>query len=91
MSSPVVMYSSAWCGYCHRARSLLQSKKVAFEERVIDGNSGLRDEMIQRSGRRTVPQIFIGELHLGGCDELLALAQAGKLDDLLAAPAPVAG
>lgn len=87
MNSQVVMYSSAWCGYCHRARALLQSKNVDFDERVIDGNPGLRDEMIRLSGRQTVPQIFIGDLHVGGCDELLAAESAGRLDGLLTAPA----
>lgn len=84
MNGQIVMYASAWCGYCHRARSLLQSKNVEFQELVIDGNAELRQEMIARSGRHTVPQIFVGERHIGGCDELLALDHAGKLDDLLA-------
>lgn len=84
MSAHIVMYSSAWCGYCHRARSLLQSKDVEFRELVIDGNAALRQEMIARAGRITVPQIFVGERHIGGCDELVSLDRAGKLDALLA-------
>ena len=83
MSNKIIMYASAWCGYCYRARSLLQSKNVEFTEMVIDGNSELRQEMIARAGRQTVPQIFIGERHLGGCDELVALELAGELDALL--------
>lgn len=85
MNKPVTMYASAWCGYCHRARSLLQAKGVSFEEFVIDGNPELRNEMIDRTGRHTVPQIFIGDLHVGGCDELVELEHLGKLDSLLAA------
>jgi glutaredoxin 3 len=84
MNDQIVMYSSAWCGYCYRARSLLQSKNVEFQELVVDGNAALRQEMIARTGRLTVPQIFVGERHLGGCDELVSLDRAGKLDALLA-------
>jgi len=85
MNKPVTMYASAWCGYCHRARSLLQAKGVEFEELVIDGNPELRNKMIDRTGRHTVPQIFIGDLHVGGCDELVELERLEKLDNLLAA------
>ena len=66
-------------------RSLFQAKGVEFEELVIDGNPELRNEMINRTGRHTVPQIFIDDLHIGGCDELLELERLKKLDDLLAA------
>lgn len=90
MTKPVTMYASAWCGYCHRARVLLQAKGVELEEIVIDGNPELRNEMIDRTGRHTVPQIFIGDLHVGGSDELLELERMGKLDDLLAADTVVA-
>jgi glutaredoxin 3 len=82
----VTMYATAWCPYCARARRLLQSKSVAFEEIDIDANPGARAEMIRRSGRRSVPQIFIGESHIGGSDDLQAMEAAGKLDPLLAAP-----
>jgi glutaredoxin 3 len=83
MASPrVVMYSTGWCGYCARARRLLQSKNVTFEEIDVDTPSA-RAEMIKRSGRRTVPQIFIGETHVGGCDELMELEASGGLDPLL--------
>lgn len=82
----VTVYSSMWCPYCHRAKQLLSRKGVAFEEIEVDGAPALRAEMTRRaSGVSTVPQIFIGETHIGGCDELYALEQAGKLDTLLAA------
>lgn len=80
----VVMYSTSWCPYCARARELLARKGVAFEEIDIESGTGLRDQMIARSGRRTVPQIFVGETHVGGCDDLHALDAAGGLDPLLA-------
>ena len=77
------MYATGWCGYCARARELLQSKSVAFEEIDVDARPGARAEMMTRSGRRTVPQIFIGETHVGGCDDLIELEASGKLDPLL--------
>jgi glutaredoxin 3 len=84
MAAPrIVMYSSGWCGYCYRARKLLESKNVPFEEIDVDSRPGAREEMITRSGRRTVPQIFIGETHVGGCDELMELEASGGLDPLL--------
>jgi glutaredoxin 3 len=80
---PVVIYATQWCGYCERARRLLASKGVSFQE--IDVDSAGRSEMIQRSGgRRTVPQIFIGDTHVGGSDELNELEASGRLDALLA-------
>ncbi len=79
----VVMYATSWCGYCARARALLESKNVAFEEIDVDARPELRAEMMTRSGRRTVPQIFIGETHVGGCDELMELEATGRLDPLL--------
>ncbi|HTE42052.1 MAG TPA: glutaredoxin 3 [Steroidobacteraceae bacterium] len=84
MSQPVVMYSTAFCGYCQRAKSLLDRKGVAFTEIKVDENPDDRDTMLKRSGgRRTVPQIFVGEKHVGGFDELAALDRAGELDRLL--------
>ncbi len=78
------MYSSSWCPFCHRAKRLLKSKGVAFTEINVDGQPGLRSEMMGRSGgRHTVPQIFIGGAHVGGSDELAALERAGRLDPLL--------
>ncbi|MGE0583371.1 MAG: glutaredoxin 3 [Steroidobacteraceae bacterium] len=78
------MYAVDWCPYCARARKLLTGKGVAFEEIDVDATG--REEMIRRSGRRTVPQIFIGDTHVGGSDELHALDAAGKLDTLLGRP-----
>jgi glutaredoxin 3 len=84
MSAPaVVIYLSSWCPYCHQARELLQSKQVEVQEINVDSEPALRAEMMRRSGRRTVPQIFIGERHIGGCDDLVALDAAGGLDPLL--------
>jgi glutaredoxin 3 len=79
----VVMYSSAWCGYCARARRLLKSKGAQIEEIDVDERPAAREEMIARSGRRTVPQIFIGETHVGGSDDLLDLDASGGLEPLL--------
>ena len=77
------MYSTSWCPYCARARRLLQNKGATFREIDIDEQPDARAEMIQRSGRRTVPQIFIGEKHVGGSDDLHALDASGGLDPLL--------
>jgi glutaredoxin 3 len=79
----VVMYVTGWCPYCDRARHLLESKGARFEEIDIDEHPEARAQMIARSGRRTVPQIFIGEIHVGGSDDLHALDAAGSLDTLL--------
>jgi glutaredoxin 3 len=83
MPAPVTMYTTSWCPYCSRARSLLKNKGVSFEDIDIDEAPEKRTEMQNRSGRRTVPQIFIGDHHVGGCDDLHALEEAGKLDALL--------
>jgi len=84
--APVTIYTRQGCGYCSRAKALLTSKGVAFTEHDATGNPALRQEMIDRSnGGMTFPQIFIGETHVGGCDDLHALDRAGKLDALLAA------
>ncbi len=78
------MYSTAVCPFCQRAEMLLKSKGVAEIEKIrVDLDSARRDEMMQRTGRRTVPQIYIGEVHVGGFDDLAALDRAGKLDALL--------
>lgn len=79
----VVIYSSDFCPYCHRAKALLESKQVAYQELRVDGNDALRREMAQKAGRTSVPQIWINSTHVGGCDDLHALERAGKLDDLL--------
>ena len=84
--APVTIYTRQGCGYCSRAKALLTSKGVAFTEHDATGNPALRQEMIDRShGGMTFPQIFIGETHVGGCDDLHALERAGELDALLAA------
>jgi glutaredoxin 3 len=80
----VVIYSSNFCPYCMRAKQLLNSKSVAYDEIVVDGQPELRREMMVKSNQRTVPQIWVGESHVGGCDDLFALERAGKLDELLA-------
>ncbi|NBD31195.1 MAG: glutaredoxin 3 [Alphaproteobacteria bacterium] len=83
---PVEIYTSPFCGFCHAAKRLLNSKGVTFSEVDISVEPERRAEMMQRAnGGRTVPQIFIGDDHVGGCDELFALERAGKLDGLLAA------
>jgi glutaredoxin 3 len=84
---PVVMYANGWCPYCSAARSLLTAKGVTFAEVDTDADPARRTEMIARSGRRTVPQIFVGDHHVGGYDDLAALDRAGRLDPLLAGEA----
>jgi glutaredoxin 3 len=78
------MYATAVCPYCVRARHLLERKGVQFEEIRVDRDREQRKVMIQRSNRTTVPQIFIGDVHVGGYDDMAALEAAGKLDALLA-------
>jgi glutaredoxin 3 len=80
----VTMYLTQWCPYCQRARALLKSKAASVDEIDVEAEPARRDEMVTRSGRRTVPQIFIGERHIGGSDDLHALNAAGGLDALLA-------
>ena len=80
---PITLYVTGWCPYCQRAKALLSSKQLAFNEIDVDEDPKLRQEMTARSGRRTVPQIFIGERHVGGCDDLYALESAGELDQLV--------
>jgi glutaredoxin 3 len=85
----IEMYSTMFCGYCARARALLQKKGVEFIDIDVDIDTGRRDEMRERAGGRyTVPQIFIDGMHIGGSDELLALDRAGKLDPLLGIAPP---
>ena len=81
----IVMYATDWCPYCERARALLRAKGAAFEEIDIEVLPEKRAEMFARSARRSVPQIFIGERHIGGSDDLHALEAAGELDALLKA------
>lgn len=79
----IVMYSSGWCGYCQRARALLERKGLAFREIDVEQDAALRAEMIARSGKRSLPQIFIGSRHVGGFEELYALEREGGLDQSL--------
>ena len=83
---PVEIYTSPLCGFCHAAKRLLKQKGVEFSEVDVLANPGRKAEMIERAnGGRTVPQLFIGDTHVGGCDDLYALDRSGKLDPLLAA------
>ena len=79
----VTLYVTDWCPYCQRAKNLLAQKNVVFSEKNVDDQPEFREEMIARSGRRTVPQIFIGDRHIGGCDDLFALDRSGELDRLI--------
>ena len=83
--SAVVIYSSDWCPYCIRAKQLLGKKGVTFDEIRVDGQPDVRAEMTRKARQTSVPQIWIGDTHVGGCDELYALERAGKLDALLKA------
>lgn len=81
---PVELYTSPLCGFCHAAKRLLNSKGVDFTEIDVLAQPKRKSEMMDRAaGRHTVPQIFVGETHVGGCDELYALEREGKLDPLL--------
>lgn len=81
--APVTLYTTQWCPFCIRAKQLLEQKGAAYDEISVDGRPELRQEMMQKSGRYTVPQIWIGDRHVGGCDELYALERGGRLDALL--------
>lgn len=86
MMAPVVMYESDWCGYCRAARRLFATKGWNYESRIVDGAPTVRAEAHERSGRTSVPQIFIGDHHVGGFDELATLESDGELDTLRDAP-----
>jgi len=81
----VTIYTTAWCPYCHRAKALLDKKAVKFNEIDVTMDRKKRDEMEAKAGQHTVPQIWIGETHVGGSDDLHALDRTGKLDAMLAA------
>lgn len=84
MQPPIRMYATATCPYCIRAEQLLLDKGVTGLDKIrVDLEPSRREEMMKLSGRRTVPQIFIGDYHVGGCDDLVALERAGRLDPLL--------
>ena len=84
MPAEVKIYTRQWCGYCFAAERLLKSKGVAFENIDCTGDQARRAWLVEVTGRTTVPQIFIGGEHIGGCDDLVALERAGKLDELIA-------
>lgn len=85
----IEIYTKSFCPYCWRAKMLLESKGVEFTEISVDRGGTERDKMVERTrGRTTVPQIFIGGTHVGGCDDLMALDREGKLDPLIAERAP---
>lgn len=79
----IVIYSSDYCPFCIRAKKLLKSKQLNFNELVVDGNDALRAEMMKKSGRRTVPQIWINGQHIGGSDDLMALERSGQLNQMI--------
>ena len=81
---PVTIYSSHFCPFCFRAKQLLDTKAVSYEEISVDGNPEKRAIMRSKAGKNSVPQIWIGETHVGGCDDLYRLNSEGKLDELLA-------
>ena len=82
----VEIYTWATCPYCRKAKALLDSKDVDYTEHSVDGDEAARDKMAERAnGRRSVPQIFINDRHIGGCDDIHALEEKGELDKLLAA------
>lgn len=80
----VVIYTTRYCPFCIRAKYLLDNKNVPYKEISVDGKPELRAEMTAKAGRHTVPQIWIGGHHVGGCDELMAIERSGQLDKLLA-------
>ena len=83
-ASKVTIYTRDWCGFCTAAKGLLERKGVSFEEHNATKRPEAKAEMIQRSGGMTFPQIFIGNEHIGGCDDLMALERSGALDAMLA-------
>lgn len=87
-SAPVTIYTANWCPYCKRAMALLQRRGIGYREINLEDDPAARELMMARSGRRTVPQIFIGDQPIGGSEELAALERSGELDRLLAAHSP---
>lgn len=81
--SQVVLYTTRFCPFCIRAKQLLDSKRVNYKEIPVDNQPEMRRELQQKSGQRTVPQIWIGDHHVGGCDELFALERGGQLQAML--------
>lgn len=83
MSAEITLYTTSWCPFCNRAKQLLQNKGATYTDIDVEQVQGAREQMQQRSGRTSVPQIWIGKQHIGGCDELHALEAQGELDALL--------
>ena len=83
MSAQVIIYTSDLCGFCYRAKMLLDHKAVVYKEISVDGNPQVRQQMTSITGGRTVPQIIINNKPIGGCDEIFALERSNQLDDLL--------
>lgn len=82
--APVTVYTSSFCGYCVRVLDLLQRRGIEYTEISVEDSPGLRDELVAKSGRRSLPQIYLGERYLGGAEELAAMDRSGELDRLLA-------
>jgi glutaredoxin 3 len=80
----IVIYTTRWCPFCIRAKALLDRKGVVYQEIAVDGDSAARQEMTEAAGQTSVPQIWIGGQHIGGCDELYGLERSGGLDPMLA-------
>lgn len=80
----ITIYTTRFCPFCVRAKSLLSNKRAEFKEIAVDGDSEMRRQLLERTGQRTVPQIWIGQQHVGGCDELMTLDRQGRLDTMLA-------
>jgi glutaredoxin 3 len=87
-AAKIIMYSADWCGYCARARRLLDAKGVVYEEIDVDVVEGAQAQMKARTGRTSIPQIFINDQYIGGCEELHALDADGRLDPLLKVTEP---
>lgn len=83
MDQSITIYTTRFCGFCFRAKRLLDSKKVEYIEISVDGDRQARAELAEKSGQTTVPQIWIGEKHIGGCDDLYQLDYSGRLDTML--------
>lgn len=79
----VIIYTTQYCPFCVRAKQLFEQKKIPYTEIAVDNNAALRQEMMAKSGQRTVPQIWINDTHVGGCDDLYALQRSGQLAQLL--------
>lgn len=82
--APVTVYTSSFCGYCIRVLDLLKRRGIEYTEISVEDSPGLRDELVAKSGRRSLPQIYLGERYLGGAEELAAMDRSGELDRLLA-------